>query len=46
VTSFQKIAKRWGISAPMSLLIFNFSELKLRDLVKLWFFKLDYDEKY
>jgi len=38
--NFSKIAKRWGLSAPQRPLIFNFGELKLRNLAKLWFFKL------
>jgi len=36
---FSKIAKRRGLSAPLPL-SFNFGDLKLRDLAKLWFFKL------
>jgi len=36
---FSKIAKRWGLSAP-SPLTFDVGDLKLRDLTKLWFFKL------
>jgi len=34
---FSKIAKRWVLSAPQRPLIFDFGDLKLRDLVKLWF---------
>jgi len=34
---FLKIAKRWGLPAPLT---FDFSDLKLRDLSKLRFFKL------
>jgi len=33
---FSKIDKRWG--RP---LIFDFGKLKLRNLIKLWFFKLN-----
>jgi len=36
---FSKIAKHWGLP-PQRLLIFNFGDLKLRNLAKLWFFKL------
>jgi len=32
---FSKIAKRWELSAPSSLLPFDIDELKLRDLAKL-----------
>jgi len=34
---FSKTAKRWGLSAPQRPLIFNFGELKLRNLAKLCF---------
>jgi len=38
---FLKIYKRWGLAYhPQHPLIFNIGDLKLRDLTKLWFFKL------
>jgi len=37
---FSKISKRWGLSSPQRPLISNIGDLKLRDLAKLWFFKL------
>jgi len=37
---FSKIAKPWGISVPSAPLASDFCDLKLRDLLKLWFFKL------
>jgi len=39
VTDFQKLPSA-GALCPKRLLIFNFVELKLRNLAKLWFFKL------
>jgi len=36
---FSKIAKRWGFCTPRPL-IFDFSDLKLRDVAKFCFFKL------
>jgi len=37
---------RWELSAPsvLSPLPFNIGNLKLHDLAKLWFLKIDYDE--
>jgi len=40
INKFSNIAKRWWLSAPQRLLIFNIGDLKFRDLTKLWFFKL------
>jgi len=37
---FAKIAKHWGSLHPGLPFIFDFGELKLRDLAKIWFFKL------
>jgi len=37
---FSKISKRWELSAPSASLPFDNSDLKLRDLAKLWCFKL------
>jgi len=37
---FSKIAKRWGLSAPITSLPFDIVDLKLCDLAKLWCFKL------
>jgi len=36
---FQKLPSP-GLSNPQRLLIFDFGDLKLSDLAKLWFFKL------
>jgi len=38
-SKFSKIAKRWR-SLPQRPFTFDFGGLKLRDLTKLWFFKL------
>jgi len=35
-----KIAKRWELSAPNASLPSDIGDLKLRDLAKLWCFKL------
>jgi len=40
VTNFQKLPSTGGTLRPQRPLIFNFSELKLRNLTKLWFSKL------
>jgi len=37
---FSKIAKCWRLSAPSASLPFDIGDLKLRDLAKLWCFKL------
>jgi len=37
---FSKIAKRWELSVPRASLPFDIGDLKLRDLAKLWCFKL------
>jgi len=39
---FSKIAKRWVLSVPSGQrpISFDVGDLKLRDLAKLWFFKL------
>jgi len=39
-SKFSKIAKRWKLFAPQHSLIFDIVGLKLRDLAKLYFFKL------
>jgi len=36
---FSKIAERWSFP-PLQCRLFNFGDLELRDLAKLWFFKL------
>jgi len=38
--NFSKIAKRWELSAFQRPLIFDFGDLKLRNLAKFCFFKL------
>jgi len=35
-----KIVNHWGISASQCPFTFNFGDLRLRALAKLWFFKL------
>jgi len=37
---FSKIAKRWELSATSASLLFDIGNLTLRDLTKLWCFKL------
>jgi len=37
---FSKIANRWGSLCPQRPLSFDFGDLKLLYLAKLWFFKL------
>jgi len=37
---FSKTAKRWGSPSQAPFLTFDFDDLKLRDLAKLWCFKL------
>jgi len=37
---FSKITKGWGICTPSAPLTSDFGEINLRDLPKLWFFKL------
>jgi len=40
VTNFQKFTKSRGLSTPGLFLTFDVGDPKLRDLAKLWFFKL------
>jgi len=40
MSKFSKIAKRWVPCAPSAPLTADFGDLKLRDLLKLWLFKL------